>query len=222
MSAVLFGSISTVADTSELQRRAFNEAFAAHGLDWSWDRDDYSAMLATSGGSDRVQAYAEARGADVDAAAVHATKSALFQQYLSTESVSARPGVVDTIEAAHRDGMKIGLVTTTSPGNVAALSAALMGSVDIAGFDVVVDSSTVQRPKPDAAAYTFALESLGENAADCVAIEDNVGGVLSAASAGVTCVAFPNENTAGHAFEQAAGRVDRLDLTELRALSASA
>lgn len=222
MSALLFGSISTVADTSELQRRAFNEAFAAHGLDWSWDQDDYSAMLGTSGGSDRVKAYAEARGEDVDAAAVHATKSELFQKLLTTEQVSPRPGVVDTIEAAHRDGMKIGLVTTTSPENVAALSAALAGSVDIAGFDVVVDSTTVEQPKPDAAAYSFALRSLGESAADCVAVEDNVGGVLSASSAGVSVVAFPNENTAGHAFEHAAGRVERLDLTELRALSATA
>jgi HAD superfamily hydrolase (TIGR01509 family) len=222
MSALLFGSISTVADTSELQRRAFNEAFAEHGLDWSWDQDDYSAMLGTSGGSDRVQAYAEARGEDVDAAAVHATKSEIFQTLLTTEQVSARPGVVETIEAAHRDGMKVGLVTTTSPGNVAALSAALSGSVDISGFDVVVDSTTVEQPKPDAAAYAYALRSLGESAADCVAVEDNVGGVISASSAGVAVVAFPNENTAGHAFEQAAGRVERLDLTELRALSATA
>ena len=40
MPAILFGSISTVADTSELQREAFNQAFAEHGLDWRWDRDD--------------------------------------------------------------------------------------------------------------------------------------------------------------------------------------
>jgi len=49
-----------------------------------------------------------------------------------------------------------------------------------------------------------------------------VGGVLSAAAAGVSCVAFPNENTAGHTFDQAAGRVDRLDLGELRTLSGAA
>jgi hypothetical protein len=54
VSALLFGSISTVADTSELQRAAFNRAFAEHGLDWTWDRDDYRAMLATSGGRSRI------------------------------------------------------------------------------------------------------------------------------------------------------------------------
>lgn len=33
MPAILLRSISTLADTSELQRQAFNQAFAQHGLD---------------------------------------------------------------------------------------------------------------------------------------------------------------------------------------------
>jgi HAD superfamily hydrolase (TIGR01509 family) len=216
MPALLFGSISTLADTSELQREAFNEAFAAHGLDWRWGRDDYAEMLAESGGQDRITAYAAARGEDVDAAAVHQTKSQRFQDKLATGGVSPRAGVVDTIEAARSEGFKIGLVTTTSAENVAALAGGLAGSVGVGDFDVVVDSSQVPAVKPDAAAYTFALEQLGEQAADCVAVEDNVGGVQSATSAGIACVAFPNENTAGHAFDQATARVERLDFAELR------
>ena len=38
MTAILFGSISTLADTSEIQRDSFNQAFAEHGLDWTWDQ----------------------------------------------------------------------------------------------------------------------------------------------------------------------------------------
>ena len=38
----------------------------------------------------------------------------------------------------------------------------------------------------------------------------------------MTVVAFPNENTVGHTFERASGRVDRLDFAELRSLTASA
>ena len=33
MATILFGSISTLADTSELQRRAFNDAFETVGLE---------------------------------------------------------------------------------------------------------------------------------------------------------------------------------------------
>ena len=219
MSVILFGSISTLADTSELQRRSFNEAFAAHGLDWTWERADYVQMLESNGGADRVAAYAESRGEEVDASAVHRSKSAIFQKLLADGDIEPRSGVVDTVEAARRDGVKLGLVTTTSPENVSALIAALSPHVDVASFDVVVDSSQVSSPKPDRAAYDFALEQLGERAQDAVAIEDNVGGVQSAMAAGVNVVAFPNENTREHGFDQAAGRVDRLDAAELRAMA---
>ena len=222
MSAILFGSISTVADTSELQRHAFNEAFRAHGLDWSWEHDDYVAMLEQSGGQDRVAAYAESLGQDVDAAAVHRTKSKVFQDTLATTGATPRPGVLETIETARREGVKLALVTTTSQENVGSLVAALRPVVDLASFDLLVDSSHVGESKPDRAAYAYALESLGESAEDCIAIEDNAGGVQSAASAGVSVVAFPNENTVGHTFERASGRVDRLDFAELRSLTASA
>lgn len=222
MPALLFGSISTVADTSELQRESFNEAFAAHGLDWRWDRDDYVAMLEQSGGSNRVTAYAESKGQTVDATAIHQTKSEIFQKKLADGGIQPREGVVESVEAARRDGFKIGLVTTTSPENVASLAQALSPRVDISAFDVVVDSSSVEQPKPDRAAYAFALEQLGERAEDCVAIEDNIGGVQSANAAGVSVIAFPNANTAGHTFDQAAGRVERLQFDELRGLAASA
>jgi HAD superfamily hydrolase (TIGR01509 family) len=220
MAAILFGSISTVADTSELQRAAFNDAFAQHGLDWSWDRDAYVAMLRHSGGRDRIAAYAESRGEEVDAAAIHATKSEIFQRRLLEDGVEPRPGVVETVTSAQQDGVKLGLVTTTSPDNVASLAAALKDRVDLGRFDVVVDSGRVGTPKPDQAAYTFALEQLGESAEDVVAIEDNLGGVTSARSAGVTVVAFPNANTSGHDFTAAHARVEALDFAALRHLTA--
>ena len=74
----------------------------------------------------------------------------------------------------------------------------------------------------DAVLRARALTPTGESAEDCIAIEDNAGGVQSATSAGVSVVAFPNENTVGHTFERASGRVDRLDFAELRSLTASA
>ena len=219
MSAILFGSISTVADTSELQRRAFNDAFAEHGLDWRWDREDYLAMLETAGGRDRVAEYARSRGESVDADAVHETKSVRFRESLGSSGLAARPGVLDTIRGAKDQGLKVGLVTTTSPDNVSALIEALGPDLRRDDFDVVVDSSRVDTPKPDAAAYAYALREVGEERSACVAVEDNVNGVQAAAAAGVTCVAFPNENTAAHEFPDAARRVDHLDLDELRGLA---
>ncbi|MET0998576.1 MAG: HAD hydrolase-like protein, partial [Marmoricola sp.] len=107
MSAILFGSISTLADTSEIQRQAFNEAFQAHGLDWHWERAEYVSLLEKSGGKDRIAAYAESLGQEVDAEAIHQTKSEIFQNTLATTELTPRPGVVETMEAAQRDGVKL-------------------------------------------------------------------------------------------------------------------
>ena len=216
MPAVLFGSISTLADTSEIQRDAFNRAFAEHGLDWQWDREEYAGLLDSNGGRDRVADYAAARGEDVDADAVHATKSRIYQETLRSADIAPREGVAETFRAAKEQGLKVGLVTTTSADNLAALSDALGAQVPFEQFDVVVDQSKVGARKPDAEAYTYALQQLGEDAADAVAVEDNLGGVRSAQAAGVRVVAFPNGNTVGQDFGDVR-RVDTVDLADLGA-----
>ena len=216
MPAILFGSISTVADTSELQREAFNQSFEVHGLDWTWERDEYRAMLSQSGGAARIGEYARSKGQSVDAQAVHATKSEIFRDLMATADLMPRAGVVDTIKRAKDDNWKVGLVTTTSGDNVLALLAALSPTVQMADFDVIVNSSSVEQPKPNKAAYAFALTNITEDPDDCVAIEDNVEGVRAAVAAGLACVAFPNQNTSSHDFGNAVGRVQRLDILELQ------
>lgn len=213
MSALLLGSISAVADTSELQRDAFNRAFREHGLGWTWDREDYQQMLAGNGGKDRIAAYADERGEKVDAEAVHATKSRFFQDSLAA-GVDARPGVVETVAAAKERGMKVALVTTTSPENVSALLSGV-GGLEVGDFDLVVDATHVAATKPDPAAYAFALEQLGERPEDCVAVEDNPGGVTAATVAGVRCIGFPNANTAGLELPGVERTVEALDLDQV-------
>lgn len=220
MTSILFGSISTIADTSELQRDAFNRAFREHGLDWEWGRDDYRELLRESGGRDRVAAQAKERGEDVDADAVHATKSRIFQESLPGAGLHPRDGVVETIREAKEAGHRVALVTTTATENVDALLSALEPGLGRTDFALVADASDVDRPKPDGAAYRAALEALGEDAAGAVAIEDNLGGVQAAKDAGVAVVAFPNANTADHDFAPADGRVDgALSLSELQSIA---
>ena len=200
MPALLFGSISTLADTSEEQRAAFNEAFREHGLDWDWERDSYRDMLTGNGGRDRIAAYAAERGESVDADAIHESKSTIFRHKLQSVAIIPRPGVSEVMAAAREAGWQIALVTTTAPENVTELLGALGTDFAPDAFDLVVDATSVDAPKPDAAAYSYALDKLGVAATDCVAVEDNVGGAHAASAAGVPCVAFPNENTVTHDF----------------------
>ncbi|WP_410634915.1 HAD-IA family hydrolase [Amycolatopsis sp. cmx-4-83] len=216
MPAVLFGSASTLVDTSELQRQAFNQAFAEHGLDWDWDRDSYQRMLRTSGGVDRIAAYAGSVGSSVDAPSVHATKSRIFQESLAGSSPQLRPGVAQVISEARENGYRVGFVATTSPANVAALFTALRPNLRRQDLDVVIDGSAAVPGKDEA--YRLAVRQLAEQPTACVAVEDNVPGVEAAVAAGLTCVAFPNANTTGHDFPAAGPPVDHLDFADLRRL----
>ena len=218
MPAILFGSIGTIADTSELQRQAFNQAFKAHKLDWFWDREEYLAMLESSGGKQRIADYAASVGQTVDAQAIHRSKSEYFQKSLAEFQIQPRLGVVETIQGAKNNGLKVALVTTTSQANVSSLIEALRPEIQSTDFNLIVDASSVKSSKPDKAAYVFALEKLGEKSDSCVAIEDNLGGVEAATLADLSCVAFPNENTAHHDFAKAQLLVDRLVFADLQKL----
>lgn len=198
MKAILLGSIGTLADTSEIQRHAFNEAFADHGLDLAWERDHYRHMLEVAGGADRIRRAAEARGIPVDADAVHATKSERFRAHLDAGEAEARPGIVALIERAQHDGLNLGLVTTTSRENVDRLLRAL--DVPRSAFDVIVTREDVSAPKPAPDCYHLAAASIATAPEDCLAVEDNVDGAQAAMAAGMTCLAWPNANTEGHDF----------------------
>ena len=218
MSAILFGSISTLADTSELQRASFNKAFVVHDLGWTWSQNDYQQMLDTSGGADRIAYYARSWGEIVDAQAVHHTKSQIFQRDVSAAHLQPRPQVAAVLTQARAMGVAVGLVTTTSRQNISALLGGLDPHVTAEMFDVIVNADDVDNPKPAADAYHVALQRLNEQARHCVAIEDNTDGVTAAHCAGLTCLAFPNQNTAGHDFTHAEQQVNQVVFDDVVAL----
>ncbi len=216
MTAIFFGSIGTIADTSELQRQAFNRAFALYSLEWQWSREEYRSLLERSGGRQRIEEYAKSMGRSVDAAAIHRSKSEIFQKALHEKPLVARPGVVDVMQKAKQNGLKLALVTGTSEQNVLSMLEALRNEIDANDFDLVLNSSKIEHPKPAKDAYAVALRELNQTPNGCVAIENNVEGLESAKAAGLACIAFPDENTAHHNFKTADLQVSRLDFERVQ------
>lgn len=60
-------------------------------------------------------------------------------------------------------------------------------------FEKIITGSDVSKGKPNPDIYTFAVNKLNLSAKDCVAFEDTEYGVSSAKSAGLICIAIPNE-----------------------------
>ena len=207
--AILLGSIGVLIETSEMQRKAFNQAFAEAGLAWEWSPEDYTIMLKKAGGRARIERFAKSLGTEVDAQALHTRKSDIFQDAMA-RGVTPRDGIVSTIKAAQNAGVALGFVTTTSQQNVSiALSAARGITAD--DFDFIGYDTMVNHVKPAPDIYDLALKELGLQPGDALAVEDSAISAEAALSAGVRIIAFPGKYHKDDVFPAAKQRVDRLE-----------
>ena len=204
-SVVLFGSIGTLVETSDIQRRAYNQAMREAGLSWHWDEVVYRELLTQSGGLDRLSMLARATGSDLDPAVlvrIHARKTELACAEVLAQQPALRPGVQQLMALAGERGWQRGFVTSTDRANIDAILA-LGGAVAVDQFDVVIGRRDVVRGKPHPEAFCTALEKLGVDAAEAIAIEDTATSVMSAVRAGITTVAVPGANALDQDFWQA-------------------
>ncbi len=210
--ALLFGAIGTLAETSELQRQAFNAAFRDAGLDWSWGREEYREMLRKPGGKDRIADYADKAGVEVDADRLHAAKVAHFRARVQEDGLDLRAGVAELIADAKAADVRLGFVTTTGSDTVDLLFEGLEGKIARDDFAFIGDRDMVTEGKPSAEIYRLALQHLSLSAAEAVAIEDTPESAQAALAAQITCVGFPGEAARGRTFpEDVKHVVDRLE-----------
>ncbi|NIN34967.1 MAG: HAD hydrolase-like protein, partial [Gammaproteobacteria bacterium] len=55
LKAIIFDMDGTLADTEEIHRQAFNQAFSEFELGWHWSKQDYIQQLHVSGGKERIR-----------------------------------------------------------------------------------------------------------------------------------------------------------------------
>ena len=201
--AILFGSIGTLVETSELQRTAFNQAFSEADLDWNWNPDEYKIMLKKSGGRNRINEYATDRGEKVNAQKLHIRKTEIFDNMMKEEGISLRPGVANLIGYAIDNNVHLAFVTSTSDANVDAIFMALNGQLSRNDFNFIGNDKMVSKPKPDSEIYLKALSNLKLNAKDCLAIEDTEVSMRSAINANIKCIAFPGAMALDNDFSAA-------------------
>ena len=88
--ALLFGSIGTLIESSDIQRNSFNQAFKEAGLEWYWDEQDYKVLLKKSGGTKRVEDFAEKNNVNVNAESIRNRKTEIFSSYISQNKQELR------------------------------------------------------------------------------------------------------------------------------------
>ena len=208
---LVFDVDGTLADTEELHRQAFNEAFFACGIHWRWGPALYADLLQVTGGKERMASFlsqqrvpAAERGRLLRLIPqIHATKTRLYQELVALGHLHPRDGVRRLILEARSAGLQLAIASTTSPQNVESLLTSSFGSDAYGWFAAIATGDVVAKKKPAPDIYNLALEQLGVAPQRAIAFEDSAIGVRAAKAAGLFTVATPSLWTIGQNFTPA-------------------
>jgi HAD superfamily hydrolase (TIGR01509 family) len=201
---IVFDFDGLILDTEWSVYSAIAEIYTEHGheLDLEWWR----SIVGTPGGDDWSERLEQLVGQELDHD--HLYDRSVRRHHELVDAMPPLPGVTDLIEAAHAEGLKLAVASSS-------MTRWLERNLTRVGlherFDALCGRDVVGgRGKPDPDVYLAALEAIGVEAATAVAIEDSPHGVTAAKAAGLACVAVPNRITAPGDFSAADLVVDSL------------
>ena len=207
LKALIFDVDGTLAETEEAHRTAFNRTFAESGLGWDWSVKDYTRLLETTGGKERMLRHRDDLGtsqpSDEKIVKLHKIKTGIYAEILASGGLDPRPGVADLIASARRAGLRIAVATTTNRPNVDALCQSCRGQAAKEIFDVIAAGDQVAAKEPAPDVFLLALKRLGLPAAEAIAFEDSLNGLRSANTAGLRTLVTPSAYTAHQDFAAA-------------------
>ncbi len=212
LQALLFDVDGTLADTErDGHRPAFNMAFEAAGLDWNWDESLYAELLAVTGGKERIRYYLEKFNTDFIkpddfdgfVKGLHESKTEFYKELMAEGKIPLRSGVERLIAEARAEGMRMAVVTTTTPANVTALLVNTLGADSEGWFEVIAAGDIVPAKKPAPDIYIWALEQMNLTADDAIAFEDSFNGFKSSQGANLKTIITINEYTKEDDFTSA-------------------
>jgi HAD superfamily hydrolase (TIGR01509 family) len=176
--AVLFDFNGTLSDDERIQCAIFRELFAEAGKPLT--EDEYFEQLAGLSDPEIVETWLGEPRADLVEERVRRF------QARAADGSTVRPETRAAVRYA-AERCRLAVVSGAARSEVeSVLAAAELAEL----FAAIVSSEDVAEGKPDPAGYRRALELLGLEPADGLAIEDTDVGVAAARAAGLRCVAL--------------------------------
>ena len=103
------------------------------------------------------------------------------------------PGAVSFIHRIKKQGVKVGLVTSSSSAKMD-LALKKMGIDSV--FDTIVTADRITRGKPDPMCYLLAAGELRSQPEECVVFEDSFSGIQAGTDAGMRVIGLSTTNPA--------------------------
>ena len=206
LGAVVFDLDGALADVErDGQRRAFNAAFAAHGLDISWTVEEYGRLVCIGDEQRRIASALRRCGfgrvsAEI-AAHVHRTKNDVFEELVLAGDVRPRAGLDDLVNSLYFAAIPVAVVSMGVRSWVDPLVRQLLGD-GIA--ETVVTPDDLPSPRRDPDLFGHALWELGLGPESALAVVGAQRGYRAARAAKLATLVVTTDYTRGADFAGAA------------------
>lgn len=205
--ALIFDMDGVLIDSEPVHLLAYQKFFREYGV--AYTQEDNSQFLGQKDIEIAVQLIAR-HNLPLTKEQFVARKEEAFQSLIVANPV-AREGLIETLEAAKRLGLKLAVASSATLGSIELIVKVL----DIRNyFENLTSGDEVQNGKPAPDVYLLAAERLGVPAQNCLVIEDTDAGVQAAKSAGMLCIAIPCDATSHQEHRLADAKL--LSLLDLR------
>lgn len=194
LSALIFDLDGLLADTERLHCQAYQMTFLEQGI--TLQELDYCEHWVRFGRG--ITDWVTLNNLAIDPDALRLRKS---EHYCALLNSSLRPmdGALELLDAFHGQ-IRLALASSSYRD---AINGVLAGLNMAHFFDVVVSGLDVAAVKPAPDIFLKAAHDLGVRPEQCIVLEDAEKGVLAAHSAGMRCIAVPNDYTRHHDFSRA-------------------
>jgi len=194
LSALIFDLDGLLADTERLHCQAYQMTFLEQGI--TLQELDYCEHWVRFGRG--ITDWVTLNNLAIDPDALRLRKSEHYCALLKS-SLSPMDGALELLDAFHGQ-IRLALASSSYRD---AINGVLAGLNITHFFDVVVSGLDVAAVKPAPDIFLKAAHDLGVRPEECIVLEDAEKGVLAAHSAGMRCIAVPNDYTRHHDFSRA-------------------
>ncbi|MDF2039062.1 HAD family hydrolase [Cytobacillus oceanisediminis] len=186
--AVIFDFDGTIVDTESLWYEVFKQTLS-EDYGFELGLEDFAKGIGTT--DEILFNYIDSKlGIKINRESVQEKTEKAFQS--QRDILILREGIQDLIEKCIEKGLKLGVASSSGRDWVKHY----LNHFGIEGhFQTIKTKEDVEKVKPDPALYIKALEEMGVEPEESLAIEDSVNGSIAAVQAGMHCAAVPNDVT---------------------------
>lgn len=185
--AVIFDMDGVLIDTEKHYNAAWCEAARMAGFPEFGK--EHALMLRSCDARLASEMMKDIFGGSFDYFAIREVRRRLVAERLEKYGLEKKPGIDEILAFLHEKGLKAAVATATP------IETALehLGNIGVRDkFDKIVSAKQVAHGKPAPDVYLYACGQIGENPADCIAVEDSPNGIKSAYAAGCRPVMVPD------------------------------